>query len=355
MSSAYKVYLKRIDLVDRKLPLFCLVAKSKLDTKFTVERNGTVFQLSLGLTEDLPEIYAYTEIQFEADLDPVAEQAELEERVRSLLPLAREAVNAFRAACRVALFRESVAGRILVENIQAKQRHWGVEVNHSLAEYFSGSDTEFLFGAFANLSFSSFTGDADIAYCVTTPAGESYEGVFKNGYRGLRSPDRFRQKLDAVQDLLDNGWAVETDILLASLEFLYADNYRMAVFNAATILELAVVQFWEEKKRLLNAGARQDKEKAAKLDRDMDESRYPTKVEKIIRIVLPEFVEQDLVAGGALDRCVAAWEIRNKRLAHLYEKVKEGKQTQVTASEAWNAVASIITLLEKLQLPIGAG
>ena len=50
MSTAHRIYLKRIDLVDRKLPLFCLVARSKLDTKFTVERNGIVFQCIFSIT-----------------------------------------------------------------------------------------------------------------------------------------------------------------------------------------------------------------------------------------------------------------------------------------------------------------
>jgi hypothetical protein len=134
---------------------------------------------------------------------------------------------------------------MLVQTIQDRHRHWGLGVDHSLTERFSGSDTVFLLGAFGNLSLSSFNGNADIEYRVTDSSGKIYEGVFKNGYKRLHSPSKLARKWDVIQELLDNGWPVQTNALLASLEFLYSDDYRMAVFNAATLLELAVVQFWD--------------------------------------------------------------------------------------------------------------
>ncbi len=278
-----------------------------------------------------------------------AEHAKLEKQIRDQFPSVLQAFNTFRRACRVALFGESVLGRILSQNIRASQLHWGTGNDLFPAEYFGGSDTEFLFGAFTDLSLSSLTGDADIEYRVSNASGQVHEGVFKNEYGGLRSPDRFSQKLDEIQDLLDKGWSIETDALLTSLEFLYSDNYGMAVFNAATVLELVVVHFWEEKKKQLGAGSRQDQERLARLDREMDKSNYSTKVEKILRIALPQFIDSDLVSSGCLDRCIDAWNIRNKKLAHLYERVREGQQTRVTSSEAWNAVASIFALIDNVR------
>ena len=380
MSAKHKIHLRRIDYVNRKLPLFCFIAKNKLNKKFRVEKGGIVFQLELGLTEDSPNWYSYTDIHFEAELDtdlalfeqeiPLivdsdnlkivsaegaelerakeAERAKLEEQLRDLFPLALQSLNTFRRACKVALFRESVEGRILVQNIQASQLHWGTEVHHPLAEYFAGNDTEYLFGAFAELSLSSFTGDAVLEYRVSNAPGQVLEGTLNIGYSRLRSPDRLPQKSDEIQQLIRESWPITDDVLLTSLEFLYSDNYRMAVFNATIILELVVIQFWEEKKKQLSEGGREDQEKLYGLKRKMDDSGYSTSLEKILRIVLPEFIDRDLLASGSLDRCADAWDIRNKRLAHLYRQVKEGKETQITSTEAWNTVGSIIALIDSI-------
>ena len=52
MLEKYKIYLRRIDLVDRKLFLF---PEKELDRIFKVERNNTVYDIRLGLIEFLPD------------------------------------------------------------------------------------------------------------------------------------------------------------------------------------------------------------------------------------------------------------------------------------------------------------
>jgi hypothetical protein len=333
------------------------------------------------VTDNLPEIYSYTDILFEADLNTdigifeseiplfvdtervkveTAEGAELrkqketeknsiETQLQTLFPTILEVINTFRRACRIALFRESIAVRILAKNILACQEHIGIEVNHSLNDLFSSNDTEFLFGAFADISLTTFTGDADLEYSIHDAIGQTVTGVFKNGYHHLRSTDRFSQILNEIQGLIENGWSIEDDVLLISLEFLYSDNYRMAVFNAATLLELVVIKFWEGKVSQLRSGSRREQQKAEFLDKKVKKASYKSQVEKILRIVLPEFIEPHLVTDGTLDRCVTAWNLRNEKLAHLYAQVKGGKELSIPAGEAWNAVSSIISLLANVK------
>lgn len=384
MSTRHRIHLRRIDLVDRKLPFFCLTARvadgDQFGAEFTVEEQDIIFRLRLGLTENLPHaLYAHTDIQFDVELDvdltlfdkeirPVvdsgglriesaesvelrrlqeAERAMLEQQLRDLFPLALKALNRFRRACRVALFRNSVAGRMLAWRIQAAQRYRGSEPDHSLDDFFQGHDTEFLFGAFADLNLTSFTGDANIEYQVCDPSDHTQTGVFKNGYEGLRSTDRLPERLNQIQELIDTGWSIETEVLLSSLEFLYSGNYRMAVFTAATALELVVVQFWEDAKRSLEKGCRSEQEKRYRLQREMKAADYD-KVESILRVALPEFLDHDFAVSGTLDQCAAAWSIRNERLAHLYSLASAGGALEVTPAEAWDAVSSIFALVEKL-------
>lgn len=380
METKHKIYLRRIDYINSKLLLFLFFPK-KIEKKIKVERDGFVFEIGLGVIEKLPQLYAYTDVEFEANLDidlalferenPLmvdtehlkiesaeglvlkkakeTEHIKIEEQLINLFPLVLDAFNTFRKACKVVLFKDSVAGRILARNIQDSQIHWGVNVDTFLEKYFSGSDTELLFGAFANLNLSSFTGDADIEYRVSNETGQVYKGVFKNGYKGLHSSEKFLQSIDKIQNLINTGWSIEAEVLLNSLEFLYSDDYRMAIFNAATILEFVVVHFWEKQQVKLNSSSRQEKEMVAKLNRKIRQSNYPTKLEKIIRIVLPEFVDQELINSGNLERCIDAWNIRNERLAHLYVQVREGQQLEIRRTKAWSAVASIIDLIDNIE------
>ncbi len=377
MTTIYKVFLKRIDLVDKKLFLF---PKKELDRKFKVKRNNIVFEISLGLTENLPNIYAHTNIEFEAELDtnlalfekeiPLivdseylkiestenvelkeskeAERIKLEEQLRDLFPIVLEAFNTFRSACKVALYKESVTGRILTRNIQDSQIYWGIEPDTSLEDHFSGNDTEYLFDAFANLSLTSFTGDADIMYRVSNEEGKVYEGVFKNGYKGLHSVNRFFENLDKIQNLVEQSWSIETEVLLGSLEFLYSDNYRMAVFNAATILELIVKRFWLERLDEDTRKKLRPKIKSYQNEIEKKEKYKPDQVNYIIGAVLPDYLDKELVASGCLGRCITAWNLRNSRLAHMYKQAKDGQQIEVTRKEAWSAVASIFDLVDNL-------
>jgi hypothetical protein len=277
MPDKYQIHLRRIDIVDKKSPIFFMLTRNITEPKFVVTRDNIEFTLSFGVTDDY---LAYTDIEFEVNLDVTldiferqipsvhlgsveivpteaqklkdlknTEQNKIEEQLRDLFPLTLEALNSFRTSCRMALFRESVAGDILAQNIQLGLQNLGIPINQDLQELFEGNDTEFLFGAFVNLNLSSFSGDANIEYTVSDKSGHSITGLFSNGYKGLRSVDRFPEKLAEIQKLIDEGWTITDEVLLSSLEFLYSDNYRMAVFNAATVLELVVIQFWEDKKR----------------------------------------------------------------------------------------------------------
>lgn len=376
----YDIHLKRIDLVDRKLPSFLFFRKDKLNTSFQVLEAGTIFDLRFGITDDLPIMYSITEIHFETELtidldvfereiplivntervkiesaeradlrrQKEAEKNNIESQLKATFPLVLEAVNTLRRACRIALFRESVAGRILATNIQASQEYWGVEVNHSLSELFGGNDTEFLLGAFTDISLTAFNGDADIEYSVSDKAGgHAFSGALKNGYHRLRSTDLFSQKVTDIQNLIDNGWTIEDDVLLLSLEFLCAGNYRMAVFNAATLLELVVIKFWENKSSQLRSGSREEQEKAALLERELKRSKENT-VKKILDIVIPKFIKPDFINDGTVDRCIAAWDIRNERLAHLYMQAKGKIDPSISAKEAWNLVSSIYSFLSEI-------
>ncbi len=382
MSVVHTVHLRRIDLVDKRLLAFCLFlsAKGKVGTEFRVETDDTVFRLSLGLTDDVADLHAYTDIRFEIGLDvdlsifelevpPLvdtdnlliesgervalkeaqeAERMKLEDQMREQFPQVLAAVNLFRRACKVALAWDSAQGRLLTRNIQAAQRHRGIQVNHVLDDLFAGHDTEFLLDAFGDITLTSFTGDADIEYEVSNALGGKHAGVFKSKWEAVHSTHRFPERLDEIQALLNDGWSTETEILLSSLEFLYSENYRMAVLTAATVLEFAVVQFWERTQRLLEGGNREQQEKSFTLKRQMDLSRL-SPVEKILQIVLPVFVDEDFVADGGLERCAAAWQMRNTKLAHLYKQVSTGGSLEVKPTEAWDAITSISVLSEKLE------
>jgi hypothetical protein len=123
------------------------------------------------------------------------ERQRVEEQLKTLFPMILNVVNTFRRACRIALYQDSVAGRILVQNILASHEYLGTNVSQSLREDFNSNDTEFLFGAFADLSLTSFTGDAIIEYTIRNSSGQTISGVFNNGYKGLHSIDRFSEKL----------------------------------------------------------------------------------------------------------------------------------------------------------------
>ncbi len=260
----YDIHLKRIDLVDRKLPFFLIFRMNKLNRSFQILEANTIFDLRFGIIDNSPNIHSFTEIHFETELtididifereiplivnteqvriksaervdlrrQKEAERSNIESQLTATFPLVLEAVNTLRRACRIALIRESIAGRILSTNIQASQEYWGVEVNHSLSDLFGGNDTEFLLGAFADISLAAFNGDADIEYSVSDKAGgHALNGVFKNGYHRLRSTDLFPQKVTDIQNLINIGWPIEDDVLLLSLEFLCAGNYRMALLT----------------------------------------------------------------------------------------------------------------------------
>ena len=376
----YDIYLKRIDLVDRKLPFFLIFRRDKLNRSFQVLEANAIFDLRFGIIDDSPNMYSFMEIHFETELtididifereipligntervriesaeradlrrQKEAERSNIESQLKATFPLVLETVNTLRRACRIALIRESVAGRILSTNIQASQEYWGVDVNHSLSELFGGNDTEFLLGAFADISLTAFNGDADIEYRVSDKAGgHAFNGVFKNGYHRLRSTDLFSQKVTNIQNLINNGWPIEDDILLLSLEFLCAGNYRMAVFNAATLLELVVLKFWEDKSSQLRSGSREEQEKVALLEKELKRSKENT-VKKMLEIVIPKFIKQDLINDGTIDRCISAWDVRNKKLAHLYMQVKDKKEPSISAREAWNLVSSIYSFLSEI-------
>jgi hypothetical protein len=372
----YEVHLQRIEY-DYKLPLFLMHAREKLDTKFQVVKGNVTFQFSLGMKKDLERWNSYTDIHFEIDFDanfgifeqevPLfinyglvkiespeglklknlknKERANIESQLINLFPLVLEAYNTFRRAFRIALYEESVAGLILVQNIQDRQRHLGLKLDHSLNDDFSRDDTEFIFSAFCNLSYCSFACEAVIEYNVRSTSGQIVSGVFQDLNKGIPSLNRFKEKIDVIQELIDNECSIKTEVLLASLEFLYSDNYRMAIFNAATILENELNEFWKIKKQQLLLGSILERKKVESFEHSMKSKKmkYKAKVEKIIRIVLPDYVEQDLVNDGTLDRCVDAWYIRNDTLAHL------NKNIPLTSIDAWSAVSSIIHLIDALE------
>ena len=64
----YSIHLKRIDLVDKKLPFFLIFKKDIFKTNFKVSNSNTIFKFHLGVTDNLPAIYSYTDIQFEANI-----------------------------------------------------------------------------------------------------------------------------------------------------------------------------------------------------------------------------------------------------------------------------------------------
>jgi hypothetical protein len=381
------VCLKRIDHVNWKLAWFChyieALAKDKVGAEFVVKKDGLTFQLSLGLTEDSPGPSSHLHIQFEADFEadfsvfdkaipPIeesdgvlyesaerigiqkarnVEQAKLETQLERVYPSIVGAVNQFFSACKLALLKHALDGRIILRNIQATQSHKGLKVDpFSDSVFLKNSDAEFLFGAFADLNIVSFRGDARIEYSITDQvSGLTCKGSFPGSYGELGVPGRFPEKFDKIQRLIDEGWSIESEIMMESLDFLCSENYRMAVFTAATILELVVIQFWEAMQRKLEVGNREDQKQKFRLERKMKESDCSSHIEKIIRVVLPEFVRQDHIHGGNLDRCVEAWNMRNNRLAHLYGRVSSEESVSVSTREAWDTVTSIWYVVEEIE------
>lgn len=376
----YHINLKRIDLIDRKLPFFILFKTDKFNKSFQILNKDTLFNIRFGIIENLPQIHSFTEIDFETEwkidlaifereiplivdteqlqiksIERVnlenqkeTEKNNIENQLRTTFPLVLEAVNTLRRACKIALFKESIAGRMLATNIRANQEYRGGEVNHSLIKLFYNNDAEFLFGAFADISLIAFSGDADIEYKISDKDEHVLSGVIKNGYRGLRSTNLLMHKLTDIQNLINEGWPIEEDVLLSSLEFLCAGNYKMAVFNAATLLELVVVKFWEDKNFQLSSGDRKEREKAASLERALKKSKK-TVVEKILEIVIPDFINPNLIKDGTVNRCITAWKVRNEKLAHLHIQVEEKTESDISAEEAWNLVSSIYSFHSEIK------
>jgi hypothetical protein len=378
MLASHEVHLRRIDLVDNKLPSLLFVSKALRNTEFHVTKRDTDFRIGLGTVGDSSVLHSCTDIRFETDLDanlavfaedvaPLvqtdhlvvhpyewgqieerkqAERASIERQLRRRFPVALEALNTLRRGCRVALFQQSVSSRVFVNHLQAGQLDKGLDVNDHLDELFASDDTPFLFGAFSDLSLATFTGDADIEYTVSDDSGQSVSGVFRNGYHRLRFIDRLSERQILIQKTIGDGWSLETDALLASFEFLYSDNYRMAVFNAAAVLEYAANHFWKCKYQKLMSGSPEENKQAARLKQLMDKARKPgdDALTRKLRIAIPTFVDTELVDDGTIERCVDAWRMRNTRLAHILKDAP----AEITSTEAWSAVSSIHVLVAAL-------
>ena len=124
----------------------------------------------------------------------------------------------------------------------------------------------------------------------------------------------------------------------------------MAIFIAATVLECAVVKFWEAKQKRLEQGNREEKETLYRLTRKMKgQLEKTTHLEKLLKVIIPEFVSCALLESRSLGQCLEAWNIRNTRIAHFPEAIGADWSWRVTATEAWSAVAGIFALLKELE------
>jgi len=266
-----------------------------------------------------------------------AEAVAIDGQVRSLLPLVSRALSAFREAVRLELYRDAIKWDFLVHSIILAQRHRGWEEAHLSPDL---DEAAFLFAAFPSRGAPRLTQETDVFYELASPDGLSHSGILRNSRSG-QSPKRFTESFPAIQGRLDSTWSPKDAVILSAVEQLYSDNYRMAVFNAAVFFESEITAFYEGLVRPASAEAMGLERRLA----DYKRKEHLGHTEAIARLIIPEFINPELVSSGALQRAIDAWNIRNQVAAHLTTpRVAE----PITREAAWAMVVSVTQIVEAL-------
>ena len=268
-----------------------------------------------------------------------AEAVAIDGRVRSLLPLVSRALGTFRAAVRLELYRDAVKWDFLVHSIILGQRHRGWEEAHLSPDL---DEAAFLFAAFPSRGAPRLTQETDVSYELASPDGLSHSGILRNSRSG-QSPKRFAESFPAIQRRLDSTWSPKDSVILSAVEQLYSDDYRMAVFNAAVFFESEIRAFYEGLVRPASPDAVRLQRKLAVYKR----KEHLDHTEAIARLIIPRFINAELVSSGALQRAINAWTIRNQVAAHL---TTPRAAEPITREAAWAMVVSVTQIVEALSI-----
>lgn len=358
---------------------------------FSLSHNGIEFDVALGIERSLGELTAYTVLEFDAPLDcdlsvfdaspspsvvpgrkrpgssiaavryfgdqdeshlfteedlrieaeQEAEAAQIDSKIHDLFPTIAEVISRIREAARLELFTDAIRWDFLIESIKTVQRNKQVAMAE-MDPFFD--DAAYLFSAFRPKGAARFPQDSNVHYVLEDTEGRSFEGVIRNTRTG-KSPVLFANSVNAIQERIDNPGSIQDRILLAACEFLYADDFRMAVFNAATVLELTLVRAYESD---VNAMSRE----AAKIEHEVADYKKSNKVPHtvaLLRVYAPKNLSPSRDWRPLIDRCVDAWNYRDKTVAHL---TTPQRTNQLSRTEAWEMVVSVSAIITDMHAGI---
>lgn len=278
---------------------------------------------------DTNQSHLYTDEDLRIEVEREAESTRIDQLVRGLFPIIAEVISRIRQAIRLELFPEAIRWDFLIESINTVQRD--KQVAEAELEAFI-DDAAYLFSAFRPKGAARFPQDSNVQYLIEDEEGRSFQGMIRNSRSG-RSPNLFANSLPAIQDRIHDPGSIEERVLLAACESLYADDFRMAVFNAATVLELVLVQAYENE---VDMATRQ----AAKLERKISQFKKDNNVSHtvaLLRVFSPTLLSNGREWGPLIERCVDAWTFRDKTVAHL---TTDQKSKELSRTEAWEMVVS---------------
>lgn len=371
--------LKIIEVLNKALLFFLISAlhpgsgRAAYDTSRVFEfdtEDDAHFKLGLGVDENYE--YAYISLDFEHPLkvdltifdettmpdiergnftlwSPEAraildsqesQRKKATEEIRSLFPLVARAVNRFNEACRLTLYQDAINYDFVAHDLETSGVRFTVLPQGDPVGK-EPDDAVSLFAAFPSRGAVRLAQEVDIKYRVEDNSGRVIDGFIRNSRR-LVSPGRFGKYLDNIQKRLCDHWTVQDGVLLAAVEYLYGDNYRMAVFNAVTVLELVVTGFYESL-------ASESDAKRQKLKRDAENYKNKHKVPlwlAKLKITLPKYLCEKFDRSGNLDHCLEAWYYRDKTVAHLITSERDRILSQ---HEAWSMIVSIMKAIDDIR------
>jgi hypothetical protein len=300
----------------------------------SIRPNAEIGMVNYSGETDTAALYSYEDT---ALLDAQEKEASfIASQVRALLPLASEAINQVREAVRLELFQNAIHWDFLVQSLISGQRYRGWEEAEIAPDL---NDAAFLFAAFPGRGAPRLTQETNIRYTITDGLLPSHIGTIINARSG-RSPEQLTGAVASIQARLATGWSVRDSALLSAVEHLYADSYRLAVFNAAAFFEAQILTFYQDR----IASGRQ----GALLEHQLEDHRELNRARPtpaVAQFVLPKFIDPELVSSGALQRSIDAWEFRNTAAAHLKTPKSERR---LSRDEAWAMVVSIYQVVDSL-------
>ena len=257
--------------------------------------------------------------------------------VEGLLPAASEVINRVREAVRLELYSAATELDITIQTLRAMQQYRGweeIEYRLDLGE------AAFLFAAFPRRGLARLPQETELRFKIVDPQGREYASSIPATRSGL-SPDTLGSSAPTIQTRLDTGTSPSEASLLDSIESLYADNFTMAVFHAATVYELSLEDLFNR----ITAQGNTDAMALKDAIRPYRKAHRVGRVAALSYLTLPSVLSSDQLHSGLIARCISAWDFRSKVVAHLSTpRAGEG----ITRHQAWSLVTAILEVIRTI-------